>query len=362
MGQIVLLFYIKTNSNLMKNLQITKMVSVFSRRSMIACIITGGILSLNSCDNKDQLATQPLETLEVSVAKGVTLKENRLIFENVDAFKQYRKTIDKKNNNDLVAFDKQLGLESHLSDIAQTLTVSNNSKMSNEIYQKVEKRVRDPYLASMLNKNRELQIGNTIYRCNADYIFEFQEGEEKFIEEFYDHIKSSKINIPDHQTINFKSLKVAKTDVKIEKITSVNSNPKAKVAYNCEVGIPTRSDLKMGGEKCTEWYLFYSSASLSTCCLKYDDGWWFFGGWGNEEADYVSIRGTNVALYYNGPQGNFNLYFPSIFVERYRDAVASYTIDYFVGIPFAGEYIWQGGTGDSKCVYGPYTVECSFGI
>ena len=346
----------------MKNLQIIKMVSVFSKRFMFACTITGGVFLLNSCNNKDELATQPQENLEVGISKGVILKENRLTFETIDAFKQYRKSIDKKSSNDLVVLDKQMGLQSHLSDIAQTLTSSNDAKISEEIYQKIENRVRDPYLASMLNEKREVQIGNTIYRCNADYIFEYQKGEEKFIEEFYNQAKSSKMNIPDHKTIDFKGLKVAKTDVKIQKITSISSNPKAKVAYNCEVGIPTRSDLKMGGEKCTEWYLFYSSASLNTCCLKYNSGWWFFGGWGNEEADYVSIRGTDVALYYNGPQGSFNLYFPSIFTERNRDAVASYTIDYFVGIPFAGEYIWQGGTGDSKCVYGPYTVQCSFGI
>ena len=162
--------------------------------------------------------------------------------------------------------------------------------------------------------------------------------------------------------MDFKDLKVAKTELKIQKITSPSNNPKAKVAYNCEVGIPTRSDLKMGGETWTEWYLFYTSAGLRTCCVKNNNGWWIFGGSSNEEADYVSIRGTNVALYYNGPQGNFNLFFPSVFTERSRDAVASYTIDYFSGAPFVGQYIWQGGTGASKCIYGPYTVECAFGI
>jgi hypothetical protein len=45
----------------MKSLRIAKMVSVFSKRSMLACMMAGGMLSLNSCDNKN-LEPSPAST------------------------------------------------------------------------------------------------------------------------------------------------------------------------------------------------------------------------------------------------------------------------------------------------------------
>jgi hypothetical protein len=56
------MFHIKTNVNLMKNLRIAKMVSVFSKRSMLACMIAGGMLSLNSCDN-NSLEPNPVDAI-----------------------------------------------------------------------------------------------------------------------------------------------------------------------------------------------------------------------------------------------------------------------------------------------------------
>lgn len=64
-GAIVLMFHIKTNVNLMKNLQIIKMVSVFSRRSMLACMIAVSILFLISC-GKHSMEGIDLSSIEPS--------------------------------------------------------------------------------------------------------------------------------------------------------------------------------------------------------------------------------------------------------------------------------------------------------
>jgi hypothetical protein len=346
----------------MKNLRITKMVSVFSKRSMLACMIAGGILSLNSCDNKDELATQPQVTPEVVVAKGVTLKENRLTFETIDAFKQYRKSIDKKSSIQLMEVDKQIGLVSHLTDIASTMSsTTKGARISEEVYQKVEKRVRDPYFASILNKNREVQIGNTIYRCNADYTFEYQKGEEKSIDEFYNQQKSSKISFPNHQAIDFKDLKVAKTDVVIQKITSKVNSPNARVAYDCTINYSQDGSYRMGGEYFREWYFFFTTAGVSTQ-MEHERGWWIFKGWYDEDADYVSVEALRVALYYNGPTGNYDINFTNEFRENYNDDVATCIFDWFVGIPFVGGYVWQGGAVTSKCTFRGEQMQCQFWI
>jgi hypothetical protein len=357
---IVSIFHIKTNVNLMKNLRIAKMVSVFSKRSMLACMIAGGILSLNSCDNKDELVTQPQETPEVAISKGVTLKEGRLSFENTDAFKSYRKSLDGKSSKALTTIDKQMGLESHLLDISETLTSSKGARISQDVYQKLEKRVRDPYFASILNKNREVQIGNTIYRCNADYVFEYQKGEEKSIDDFYNQAKSSKIDMPELKEIDFKDIKIARTKINIQKVESKQSNPKARVAFNCEQY--WGEDYRMGGEYWTEWYLFFSTAGVSTQ-MEVQRGWWIFKGWYDEDAEYVRVEADKLGIKFNGIFGwpTFNLIKTGIKVENYNDDVATYVIDWSFGIPGVGDYDWVLGhvTSTAK-MYNQVEKNCTF--
>ena len=337
----------------MKNLRTTKIAGLFLSIGF-ACL-------LSSCDKNDSEISQPQSIVEVPVALGVTLKESRLTFETIDAFKQYRKSIDKKSSKELMEKDKAIGLDSHLADIAVTLGNTKGSRVSEEVAQKVEKRVRDPYFASMLNKNRELQIGNTIYRCNADYVFEYQKGEEKSIDDFYNQAKSSKMNIPDHKAVDFKDIKVAQTDVKIQKITSKINNPNARVAYNCTVNYSQDNSYRMGGEYFTEWYFFFTTAGVSTQ-MEHERGWWIFKGWYDEDADYVSVAAYQVGLYYNGIQGNYDISYQNQFRENYNDDVATCIFDWFVGIPFVGQYVWQSGIVTSKAIFRGETLECQFFI
>lgn len=57
----------------MKSLRIAKMVSVFSKRSMLACMIAGGMLSLNSCD-KNNLEPNPADA--INPTSGVVANAN----------------------------------------------------------------------------------------------------------------------------------------------------------------------------------------------------------------------------------------------------------------------------------------------
>jgi hypothetical protein len=256
--------------------------------------------------------------------------------------------------------DKQMGLESHLSDIAETLTSSKGARISQEVYQKVEKRVRDPYFASILNKNREVQIGNTIYRCNADYVFEYQRGEEKSIEDFYNQAKSSKMNMPELKEIDFKDIKVAKTKINIQKIESKQSNPKARVAYNCEQY--WGADYRMGGEYWTEWYFFFTTAGVSTQ-MEVQRGWWIFRGWYDEDAEYIRVEADKLGIKFNGIFGwpTFDIIKTGIKVENRDDDVATYVIDWSLAIPGVGDYDWTYGyvTSTAK-MYTEVEKSCSF--
>lgn len=59
----------------MKNLRITKMVSVFSKHSMLACMIAGGMLSLNSCDDKSNLEPSPKSVVTPTLGEIINVNE-----------------------------------------------------------------------------------------------------------------------------------------------------------------------------------------------------------------------------------------------------------------------------------------------
>ena len=59
----------------MKSLRINKMVSVFSKRSMLACMIAGGMLSLNSCDDKSNLEPRPKRVITPTLGEIINSNE-----------------------------------------------------------------------------------------------------------------------------------------------------------------------------------------------------------------------------------------------------------------------------------------------
>ena len=62
----------------MKSLRIAKMVSVFSKRSMLACMIAGGMLSLNSCDNKSNLEPSPANVINPILGEVINSNSDNL--------------------------------------------------------------------------------------------------------------------------------------------------------------------------------------------------------------------------------------------------------------------------------------------
>ena len=59
----------------MKSLRINKMVSVFSKRSMLACMIAGGMLLLNSCDDKSNLEPSPKRVITPTLGEIINSNE-----------------------------------------------------------------------------------------------------------------------------------------------------------------------------------------------------------------------------------------------------------------------------------------------
>ncbi|MFK7980302.1 MAG: hypothetical protein AB8G86_10000 [Saprospiraceae bacterium] len=72
-----------------------------------------------------------------------------------------------------------------------------------------ENEIADPYLASVLNKEREILIGEIYYRLGNDYCFAFLSLEDKnIINEFKQKLKSGEINIPQRIKLQRKPISI----------------------------------------------------------------------------------------------------------------------------------------------------------
>ena len=188
----------------MKSLRIAKMVSVFSKRSMLACMIAGGMLSLNSCDKIDDVPLASNEQLS-EVKIDVNYKsDNYLTFKNFEeaqkvASQLFDGTVESRknyyaNHSDFVSmsllYDKgleELDLRKKLQnesqkekEVTSTIFSENaNSFVKDERLYRLN--VTEPKLSLIVNRSRIVKIGHTLYQYNENNIKAIPDGNYKLV-------------------------------------------------------------------------------------------------------------------------------------------------------------------------------------
>ena len=138
-----------------------------------------------------------------------------MVFESENSFKNFRTEINKKTDKELLQFTKGRGFDSYL-DVVQQIEYeykhqNSSARLSSEKITKFKERIKDHFFASILNADRELKIGKSIYRMNNDYVFVYKKGQENEIANFYSDIEAKIMVIEDDKKAhNYKNIQVAK--------------------------------------------------------------------------------------------------------------------------------------------------------
>ena len=188
----------------MKKLRIAKMVSVFSKRSMLACMIAGGMLSLNSCDKVEDGNMAPSE-LSKQVKIDINYKSDAyLTFKNFEeaekmANQLYDKPVEFRNS----FYAKQDGFiametlfENALDEIKAITLMQEQTKTETNLNSIIvaanptafiksessyDMNVTDPKFALIVNRSRIVKIGHTLYQYNLHDIKAIPSGDYKLV-------------------------------------------------------------------------------------------------------------------------------------------------------------------------------------
>jgi hypothetical protein len=296
---------------------------------------------ISSCSNDitEKSVVPPLFSANIKVEDGM------IVFKDNSSFKDFRTDIDKKSDKELLSISERLGLSSHLSEVQN---IEYNYKHPNSAARltlshvtQFKERIKDHYLATMLNKDRELQIGKKIYRMDNDYVFVFTKSYKGEIKEFYEQVNSGKITIPDDkQEHNFKNIQVAKVfheNFTLQEAKTTGKSKNAKLSSdNCIQYSPDGSPKRINGSVWTSWWLIYNSGGISTECEEYTSGLFgWFPHWSDYNADRVWVFGQRMTLplRFAGEMIAFDEECPDSFKENQNDDEVSSIIRWIVPVP-----------------------------
>ena len=149
----------------------------------------------------------------------------------------------------------------------------------------------DPLLASALDLNREVEIGELTYRAGNDYCFYYPVGRPELIDDFYQKVDSGEINIQDADFHLY-------GDLVVQKINLI-TNPTGGVTTN---GIPFINNRSVEGNEiwdgshrieCQIWqsdWGLYASSGVKTHATQYAKKWIFWHGWVDFKPEQVTVR------------------------------------------------------------------------
>lgn len=121
------------------------------------------------------------------------IKNGRLVFPNTQTLGNYILSLQKMDEKTILGLNR--GFISHW----QVLNFENPYNYT-EAQLNEEAAICDPFLASVLDKNREAQIGDFIYQAGNDYSYLFFEKDRSLITRFLVDAKSGVVN-PDFNTV-----------------------------------------------------------------------------------------------------------------------------------------------------------------
>ncbi|MBL0288239.1 MAG: hypothetical protein IPQ19_12780 [Bacteroidetes bacterium] len=149
-------------------------------------------LLLGACKKEDKLLQNaPLSKAGASTAlDGFTpgIKNGRLVFPNSETMGNYILSLQKLDEKTIIG--KHRGFQSHW----EIMNLVNSGSFT-EAQLSETAAIYDPFLASVLNKNREAQIADFIYQAGNDYCFLFFEKDRAVINRFLNDVKSGAVSL-----------------------------------------------------------------------------------------------------------------------------------------------------------------------
>lgn len=285
-------------------------------------------------------------------SNAVKIEEGRIKFNSWDEMKTLLKSTQKNSPqqlNDIIgdSFKSHFEIEGQLEQISVETADENKLELK-------DTPISDPYYASLLNKDREIEVGeDIIYKIGNDYCFQYHKSDASLVQKFYDELKNDKFKIEKGKLKFFYNQKLGVYGTVISKKTGFLTDSKgSKSSKVAGVGDPYYFDPthRMRAEYYTNSYLGYATIGVQTKMEKYGTVWLFFNGWKSDNAYRITVDliGGTYSLSYLG----FYTVFPagSGFSESYNDSVSYIRVDWFVGqLP---SFDWQNGQAFHFVQYG----------
>ena len=302
--------------------------------------------------NNQQNANQSVSS---RTSKNIKIKEGRVTFNSMDEMKEFMKETEKFSPKMLESLigDK---FKSHYKLEKDSEKISHETINENKLDLK-DTPILDHFYASLLNKDREIEIGNdTIYKIGNDFCFYYHKSNANLVEDFYKDLKrnSAIVKLGELKLFYDNKLTVYGTVInkKTAKLSDKKDANKGSKMMLVEEYYYFDPNFRMKAEYYTHSYLGYATIGVQTKMEKYGTVWVFFNGWKSENADYINVNfkgGYYTLQFYNGFPLGLLPAFPN-YSEGYNNSEAYIRVDWFVG-PL-GNFNWQFGQAEHTVRYG----------
>jgi hypothetical protein len=301
------------------------------------------IATVFSCKEQEQLVVPESQTTLSS--ENVRIEDGRMKFSSWEEMKKFMKETEKLTPKML---NTKIGdsFLSHYESESQMGQLSPEIVSDHELDLK-DSPISDPYFASLLNKNKEIEIGNdVIYKMGNDYCFYYNKADSGLVQVFYKDLQNGSINVKPGESKSFYNNKLGVFGTVTKKITArlsetKESNKNAKV-MGAEEFYYFDGDHRMKAEYYTHSYLGYANIGVQTITEQYGRVFLFIKGWKSENVNYLNVKllgGVYVLKYYQ----SFPVIIPAApsYAEASNTCEAYIRVDYFVG-PI-GAFDWYNG-------------------
>lgn len=289
-------------------------------------LIASLALGLASCQDKEKEMQDLRVTQRSNVEGGPELVEGRLRFASLENFQAFLKANQDMTTDQLMQLDKEMGFVSHLRlgnepglepprPVAPSAlhclgpNAAEQPADAPELRDVTEFDIADPLLAAALNEDREVQIGNLIYRPGNDYTFFYPVGQANLVDDFYKKLDQGEVRLEDSEIRAIGELAVANTQL----VTNPTpGSPQNSALANRSVDQNSNWDGDHRIE-CQIWqgnWIVYASSGIKTHATQYARKYLFFHGWVDLVAQTVSATAQVTFQQVGGMGGYPPYYFP----------------------------------------------------
>lgn len=251
------------------------------RHSPLAKLALLFLLSLGyaSCDMTDANQSMPLKRSESSPPISIipNISDGRLFFEDMNEFDKFMIQVGNQERSYLDEYEKSinfLSLKRHLNNIEDTTGV----------YEEI---VEDPFFATSLNVNGEIQIGEYVYKITRDYVYK--------VEKIKDHLLDSIDIFYTGKIINnnSKHYEIIPIERSIKEVAFKTDDTLAITTCSQPLGRHDNKDYRLKGKVWITHFVWYSSAGILIESQRERRSWkrWL-SRWHRVEAASISVTAS----------------------------------------------------------------------